>query len=143
MATIKRHSIPADSFEPNRPLNDLLQAQLQHFHVVEKRLPRHSQPTLHPDMPPPSPLDAPASNRYIAAMTTLIRQRAANQTAKQPAKDRPAKSAPVLVPKPARHRTPAGIPIAASASDVTPSRSAAVRPARKNKKAATPKSRKP
>ena len=48
MANIRRYPVPADSFDPNRPLNDLLQAQLEHFREVEKRLPRRIQPTLHP-----------------------------------------------------------------------------------------------
>jgi hypothetical protein len=130
MATIRRYPVPADSFDPNRPLNDLLQAQLEHFREVEKRLPRQIQPTLHPDMPPPSYKDAHASNHYVATMTTLIRQRAGNTSAKP---------APVLVPKPTRSTQPAGIDIAASA----PSKSAAkpANVAAKNKNATPNKSK--
>jgi len=136
MATIRRYPVPADSFAPDRPLNDLLQAQLEHFRKVEQRLPRHVQPTLHPDMPPPSPKDAPASNRYIATMTNLIRERAQASAAKP---------APVLVTKPARppRIKPTGLAIAASAPD-SPSRKPS---AIKEKNKATPrkpkKSRKP
>lgn len=133
MATIRRYPVPADSFAPDRPLNDLLQAQLEHFRKVEQRLPRHVQPTLHPDMPPPSPKDAPASNRYIATMTNLIRERA-----QKPA----AKPAPVLVAKAARPPKirQAGLAIAASESHSR-------KPSVTKKKNATPrkpkKSRKP
>ncbi len=133
MATIRRYPVPADSFVPDRPLNDLLQAQLEHFRKIEQRLPRHVQPTLHPDMPPPSPKDAPASNRYIATMTNLIRERA-----QIPA----AKPAPVLISKGTRPRIKSGLAIAASASD-----SHSRKPAASKKKNATPhkpkKSRKP
>jgi hypothetical protein len=132
MATIRRYPVPADSFVPDRPLNDLLQAQLEHFRKVELRLPRQVQPTLHPDMPPPSSKDAPASNRYIATMTNLIRERARNPAAKP---------APVLVAKTARPpRIKSGLAIAASESHSR--KTAAVK-----KKNATPhkprKSRKP
>jgi hypothetical protein len=138
MATIRRYPVPADSFVPNRPLNDLLQAQLEHFREIEKRLPRHTQPTLNPDMPPPSPKDALSSNRYVATMTTLIHQRA---------RKLPAKPSPVLVTKAARPPKPTGLAIAASASDPHPQKPAArtARGATKNKKATPrkPKSRKP
>jgi hypothetical protein len=107
MATIRRYPVPADSFVPDRPLNDLLQAQLEHFRKVEQRLPRHVQPTLHPDMPPPSPKDAPASNHYIATMTSLIRERAQNPAARP---------APLLVAKAARPGIKSGLAIAASES---------------------------
>jgi hypothetical protein len=138
MATIRRYPVPADSFVPNRPLNDLLQAQLEHFREIEKRLPRSIQPTLHPDMPPPSPKDAHASNHYVATMTTLIHQRAGERSA--------AKPAPSLVTKPARSPQPGSIAIAASASDPAPRKSAA-KPDRaaknKNPTPRKPKSRKP
>ena len=138
MANIRRYPVPADSFDPNRPLNDLLQAQLEHFREVEKRLPRQIQPTLAPDMPPPSFKDARASNHYVATMTALIQKRAGKTSAKP---------APVLVPKPTRTAQPAGIDIAASAAGLAPPKSAAssANAAAKNKNATTqkPKSRKP
>jgi hypothetical protein len=110
MATIRRHPVPADSFVPNRPLNDLLQAQLEHFREIEKRLPRPVQPTLNPDMPLPSHKDARASNHYIATMTTLMRERAG---------DPPAKRSPILVTKPAA-RSPQSAGLAIAASDPSP-----------------------
>jgi hypothetical protein len=139
MANIRRYPVPADSFDPNRPLNDLLQAQLEHFHEVEKRLPRRIQPTLHPDMPPPSPKDAQASNHYVATMTTLIRQRAGNPVVKP---------APVLVTNPDPSPQSAGIAIAASSTPLPAPRKSTTKQAKatsKNKSAAPskPKSRKP
>ena len=132
METIKRYPIPPDSFAPDRPLNDLLRAQLEHFQTVEKRLPRQLRPSLNPHAPEALPHDAPASNQYIATMTTLICKRRAVQLTKDP----PAKPTPVLVPKPATYSPSAGLAIAASA---------AAGPATKSKKATPykPKSRKP
>ena len=132
METIRRYPIPPDSFAPDRPLNDLLRAQLEHFQTVEKRLPREFRPSLNPNAPEALAQDAPASNRYIATMTTLIRERRAVQLAK----DQPAKPAPVLVSKPATYSPLAGLAIAASD---------AAGPATKSKKATPykPKSRKP
>lgn len=75
MTDIRRYPVPDDSFDPKRPLNDLLVAQLEHFQEVERRLPRDLQPTLRPEMPPPSPRDANAAHDYVATMTTLIRRR--------------------------------------------------------------------
>jgi hypothetical protein len=120
MATIRRYPVPVDSFVPDRPLNDLLQAQLEHFRKVEQRLPRHVQPTLHPDMPPPSPKDAIASNHYVATMTNLIRERAQNPAAKP---------TPVLVTKAARplRIKPTGLDLAASAPGPHSRKSAAAK----------------
>lgn len=139
MANIRRYPVPADSFDPHRPLNDLLQAQLEHFHEIEKRLPRPIRPILNPNMPPPSPKDAHASNHYVAAMTTLIRQRSGDPVVKP---------APVLVTKPTRSPQSAGIAIAASSAPLPAPRKLATKPAKaasKNKSAAPskPKSRKP
>ena len=133
MATIRRHPVPADSFAPNRPLNDLLQAQLEHFREIEKRLPRPVQPTLNPDMPPASHKDPHASNRYIATMTTLLRERAG---------DRAAKRSPILVMKAGAH-SPQSAGLAIAASDPSPaSPELAAKPtkaAAKNKNAGTNK----
>lgn len=128
MAIINRYPIPSDSFAPNRPLNDLLRAQLEHFQLVEKRLPRPLRPSLNAERAEPLPHDAPASNQYVAAMTTLIHERRAGQVAKE----KRAKSSPVLVAKPT---SPTVIDIAASAAA----------PASKSKKPTPdkPKSRKP
>ena len=116
MATIHRHPIPPSSFAPDKPLNDLLVAQMQHFQHIEKRLPRRIQPSLQSEHAPPSPQDSASSSRYIAAMTNLIRQRAV----KQPSQNEPSQTSPQLVPKPSRPRRPIGIPTAPSATETTP-----------------------
>ena len=68
MVTIRRHPVPTDSYDPKRPLNDLLVAQLEHFKHVAKNLPsdlRNTVPaepsledgvlTLRIDLRPPQP----------------------------------------------------------------------------------------
>ncbi len=65
MATIHRHRIPADSYEPNRPLNDLGRDQLKHFIHVAERLPPGQRILL----PVPSPEDGLAASRFIGAVT--------------------------------------------------------------------------
>ncbi len=104
MATIRRHPLPPDSFQPDAPLNDLGRKQLEHFVHVAERLP----PELRVDMPIPSPEDGHAANRFIAAVTDRLMSR------KPPALK--------LVTK--RHRKPAstGISIAAGAEEVHPQR---------------------
>jgi len=68
MATIRRHSIPSDSYAPDRPLNDLMREQLTHFIHVEERLPPEQRVSL----PIPSPDDSAAANRFIAAVTERL-----------------------------------------------------------------------
>ncbi len=65
MATIRRHPVPSDSYDPNRPLNDLNREQLAHFVEVAQRLP----PALRVEMPIPSPDDTAAANNFIAVVT--------------------------------------------------------------------------
>jgi hypothetical protein len=100
MATIRRHPVPPDSFQPDAPLNDLGREQLKHFVHVAERLP----PELRVDMPIPSPEDGHAANRFIAAVTERLLSR------KPPALKIVAK----------RRRKPAstGISIAAGAEEV-------------------------
>jgi hypothetical protein len=104
MATIRRHPLPPDSFQPDAPLNDLGREQLNHFIHVAERLP----PELRVDMPIPSPEDGHAANRFIAAVTERLMSR------KPPALKVVAK----------RHRKPAssGISIAAGAEEAHPQR---------------------
>jgi hypothetical protein len=71
MATIRRHPVPPDSFQPDAPLNDLGREQLKHFVHVAERLP----PELRVDMPIPSPEDGHAANRFIAAVTERLLSR--------------------------------------------------------------------
>jgi hypothetical protein len=100
MATIRRHPVPPDSFQPDAPLNDLGREQLKHFVHVAERLP----PELRVDMPIPSPEDGHAASRFIAAVTDRLLSR------KPPALKVVAK----------RRRKPAstGISIAAGAEEV-------------------------
>ena len=39
MATIHKHPVPTDSYDPKRPLNDLLIAQFEHFKHIARSLP--------------------------------------------------------------------------------------------------------
>ncbi len=71
MATIRRHTVPADSFQPDAPLNDLGKKQLEHFIEVAKGLPME----LRVDMPIPSPEDSLAAGRFIAAVTERLMSR--------------------------------------------------------------------
>ncbi len=68
MATIRRHPVPPDSYDPNRPLNDLNREQLAHFVEVAQRLP----PSLRVPMPIPSPDDAAGANNFIAVVTDRL-----------------------------------------------------------------------
>jgi hypothetical protein len=68
MATIRRHPVPADSFQPDAPLNDLGREQLKHFIHVAERLPLK----LRVDLPIPSPEDSVAVGRFIAAVTERL-----------------------------------------------------------------------
>ncbi len=97
MATIRRHPVPPDSYDPNRPPNDLVREQLQHFIEVSQRLP----PSLRVDMPIPSPDDAAAANNFIAVVTERL------MSVKRP----PLK----LVPKRKRKAPAAAIALAAQA----------------------------
>lgn len=71
MATIRRHRVPADSYDPSRPLNDLGRDQLKHFIHVAERLP----PELRVDLPIPSPEDGLACSRFIGAVTEKLMSR--------------------------------------------------------------------
>lgn len=104
MATIRRHSVPSDSFQPDAPLNDLGREQLKHFIHVAERLP----PELRPDMPIPSPEDSVAANRFIANVTERL------MAGKQPPL--------TLVPKRRRKPAPTGLSIAAGAEVPRPQR---------------------
>lgn len=66
MVTIRRHPVPADSYDPNRPLNDLLLAQIDHFKHVAERLPPEVRSTI-PTVP--STYDRDGVNQFIAAVT--------------------------------------------------------------------------
>lgn len=107
MATIRRHAVPADSFHPDAPLNDLGREQLKHFIHAAERLP----PELRVDMPIPSLEDGHAANRFIAAVTDRLMSR------KRPALK--------LVSKRRRKPASTGIDIAAAAEIAHPQRAKA------------------
>src|ERR1039458_2849958 len=66
MVTIRRHPVPTDSYDPKRPLNDLLVAQFDHFKHIAEALP----PEVRSAIPAtPSPDDREAVDRFIAAIT--------------------------------------------------------------------------
>lgn len=107
MVTIRRHPVPLDSYNPDRPLNDLLKNQFRHFVHVEERLP----PELRVNMPVPSSDDVPAVNRFIAAVTTQLM----NIKRSPPLR---------LVPRSARKSLTPAISLAAQAEPATPPRTA-------------------
>ena len=66
MATIHRHPVPTDSYDPKRPLNDLLVAKLEHFKHIANSLPSDLRNTVPAE---PSIEDREGVDRFIAAIT--------------------------------------------------------------------------
>lgn len=100
MATIHKHPVPADSYDPKRPLNDLLIAQLDHFKHVAKRLPQELRSAIPAE---PSLEDREGVDRFIAAVTGVHVGRKKVQ--------------PQLVAKPVRRKPPVTLDLAASAEE--------------------------
>jgi hypothetical protein len=98
MATIRRHPVPAESYVPDRPLNDLGRDQFEHFKHAASRLPAEVRAAL-PAIP--SAEDGMAAGRFIAAVTDVLIARK-----RQPLK---------LVSKRARKLPAAGLALAAGA----------------------------
>ncbi len=120
MATIRRHPVPSDSYEPDRPLNDLGRDQLIHFKHAASRLPdevRAGLPAI------PSAEDGMAASRFIAAVTQVLIARK-----RQPMK---------LVSKRPRKVPEPGLALAAGAEVPLPA------PARKKRSGPKSKSRSP
>jgi hypothetical protein len=69
MATIRRHPVPVESYQPDRPLNDLGRDQFEHFKHAASRLPADVRAALPPT---PSPEDGMAASRFIAAVTEVL-----------------------------------------------------------------------
>jgi len=114
MPTIRRHPVPTDSYDPNRPLNDLLVAQFEHFKHIATKLP----PELAAGVPAaPAAEDREAVGRFIAAITKAHVSRK--------------KELPRLV-KPVRRMQPGTVALAAAAKDV-PKPSRGKKPARRTK----------
>lgn len=100
MVTIRRHPIPADSYDPNRPLNDLLLAQFEHFKHVAQRLPPEVRSTIPVE---PSTNDREGVDRFIAAITGACVSRKIER--------------PQLVKGARRRKQPVTLDIAASAEE--------------------------
>lgn len=100
MATIHKHPVPADSYDPKRPLNDLLIAQFEHFRHIAKSLPsdvRNGVPA------EPSIEDREGVDRFIAAITGVHVSRK--------------KATPRLVARPVRRKQPVTLELAAAAEE--------------------------
>ena len=102
MATIRRHPVPADSYDPKRPLNDLLVAQLEHFKHIAKSLPSDVRNTVPAE---PSIEDREGVDRFIAAVTGVHVRRK--------------KEKPRLVAKPTRRKQPVTLDLAAAAEETS------------------------
>ena len=100
MVTSRRHPVPTDSYDPKRPLNDLLVAQLEHFQHIAKGLPAELQDAI---PPMPSLEDRPAVDRFIAAVTGVHVMRK--------------KAKPRLAAMPVRRRQPVTLDLAAVAQE--------------------------
>ena len=119
MVTIRRHPVPTDSYDPKRPLNDLLVAQLEHFKHIAKSLPSELRSTIPAE---PSIEDREGVDRFIAAVTGLHVSRK--------------KPAPQLVAKPVRRKQPVTLSLAAAAEETSTKKNPA-----KSKSQSKPKSK--
>jgi glycine cleavage system protein P-like pyridoxal-binding family len=102
MVTIRRHPVPTDSYDPKRPLNDLLVAQLEHFKHIAKTLPSDVRNTVPAE---PSIEDREGVDRFIAAVTRVHVSRK--------------KATPRLVAKPPRRKQPVTLDLAAAAEETS------------------------
>lgn len=102
MATIHRHPLPTDSYDPKRPLNDLLVAQLEHFKHIAKSLPSDVRNTVPAE---PSIEDREGVDRFIAAVTGIHVSRK--------------RATPRLVAKPVRRKQPVTLNLAAAAGETS------------------------
>ena len=101
MATIHKHPVPTDSYDPKRPLNDLLIAQFEHFKHIARSLPSD----LRNVVPNESSLDdREGVDRFIAAVTDVHVSRK--------------KAKPQLVAKPAGPRQPGTLNLVAAAEEI-------------------------
>ena len=100
MVTIRRHPVPADSYDPKRPLNDLLIAQFEHFKHIAKGLSSELGSAVPAE---PSLDDREGVDRFIAAVTGIHVRRK--------------KAMPRLVAKPVRRKQPVTLDLAATAEE--------------------------
>lgn len=111
MATIRVPGPPPQAFQKNRPISDLIKAQIKHFQHLEHKL----QLNLPTKFSPHDLTTEGAAARYIAEMTTaLCSQNPSAQQAPTPISAAPAKPKASPVAKPAPKSR--GIPLAASAA---------------------------
>ena len=104
MTTIRRHPVPTDSYDPKRPLNDLLVAQLEHFKHIAAQLPAE----LAAGVPPPPPIeDTDSVSKFIAAITKAHVSRK--------------KALPIVISRRTRQQLPGTLALAASAESKPPS----------------------
>jgi hypothetical protein len=119
MEPIRVPAPPKAAFNKQRPMSDLIKAQIRHFKHLEHKLPAESRTAL-PQQPIITEADAA---RYIAPMTALVRSRGAAT----PAAGKPAAQMPSLP------RRPRGLSIAASAETAAPVRKAKKKSSTKQK----------
>jgi hypothetical protein len=127
MEPIRVPAPPKAAFNKQRPMSDLIKAQIKHFKHLEHKLPAESRAAL-PQHAIVSEADAA---RYIAPMTALLRSRGA---ATPPA----AKPTAQIASLPRRTR---GLSIAATAEAVTPVRKAKKKSSTKQKARSRPSKR--
>ena len=99
MTTIHRLPVPADSYDPKRPLNDLLVAQFEHFRHIAEKLPPEARANIPAE---PAAEDREAVGNFIAAITRFHVSRK--------------KEMPRLV-KPIRRKQPGTVALAAVAEE--------------------------
>jgi len=119
MATVHKHPVPTDSYDPKRPLNDLLVAQLAHFKHIARGLATDDRNALPAE---PSIDNREGIDRFIAAITGVHVSRK--------------RATPQLVAKPVRRTQTVGLSLAAVAEE-TPTKN---KPAKSNSRA-KPKSK--
>lgn len=100
MATIRKHPVPTDSYDPKRPLNDQLVAQLELFKHIAKNLSSDLRNTVPAE---PSIEDREGVDRFIKAITGVHVSRK--------------KTKPQPVAKPVRRKQPLTLKLAAGAEE--------------------------
>jgi hypothetical protein len=108
METIHVPGPPKEAFNKNRPISDLIRAQVNHLKHVEASLPADRRSGI----PQHEITTEDDAARYIASMTSLFKAQAA--TPAVPAA--PAKPAPIPIKPAAPVSTSPGLAIAASAA---------------------------
>ena len=111
MATILVPRAPAESFNKNRPISDLLQSQIKHFQHVEAKL----LPSMRTKFVPSQVRTENGAAQYIAQMTNIMRS-GIPQAVPAPTPIAVPKPSPKPTPKPPRQTQPLAIAAAATSS---------------------------